>query len=118
MSTHTHADGAVHQHHGPELYPHVQGGPTVLDIGGDIGAMLVTMNPAAAGSELHLRSEHEPPIEIHTGVWHRQAGQRVVTTAVFAELVQGNYWVLDDNAVAVRRVEIIGGELTTIDLSD
>ncbi len=42
---HHHQNDAAHSHDGPvESYPHVQGGPTVLDIGGDIGAMIVTMN--------------------------------------------------------------------------
>jgi hypothetical protein len=118
---HHHQDG---EHNGPprthdgESYAHVQGGPTVLDIGGDIGAMIVTMSPESAGSELHLRSEHEPPISIHTGVWRRGFGERVVTTAVFAELVQGRYWVLDSNGRDLSQVEIRGGALTSIDLTD
>ena len=49
----------------------VHGGPPVLDIGGEIGAMVVLMEPATAGSELRLRSEREPPIAVHTGVWTR-----------------------------------------------
>lgn len=123
---------AVHHHHphgehhdsahsrvGPvESYAHVQGGPTVLDIGGAIGAMVVTMNAESAGTELHLRSEHEPPISIHAGVWRRGFGERVSTTAVFAELIQGRYWVLDSSGNDLRRVEIRGGALTSIDLSD
>jgi len=101
-----------------ESYAHVQGGPTVLDIGGDIGAMIVTMNAGAAGTELHLRSSHNPPISIHTGVWRRGFGERGLTTAVFAELVEGSYCVLDSNGADLRQVEIRGGALTSIDLSD
>ena len=101
---------------GGEPYPHVRGGPPVLDIGGDIGALLVTMNPDTAGTELHLRSEHQPPIRIHTGIWHRTNGDRQVTTAVFAELPQGAYWVLDSTGTDLRRVTIRGGALTRLDL--
>ena len=107
-----------HDHSRGESYAHVQGGPTVLDIGGDVGAMIVTMDAAAAGTELHLRSEHEPPISVHTGVWRRGFGERVLTTAVFAELVEGRYWVLDSNGRDLRQVEIRGGALTSIDLTD
>jgi hypothetical protein len=96
----------------------VRGGPPVLDIGGDIGAMVVLMDPATAGTELHLRSEHEPPIAVHTGVWTRPNGAAMVTAAVFAELVAGNYWVLDADGHDVRPVVIDGGELTEIDLRD
>ncbi len=79
----------------------VRGGPPVLDIGGEIGAMVVLMEPATAGSELHLRSEHEPPIAVHTGVWTRPHGAATVTAAVYPELVAGRYWVLD--AAGARR---------------
>jgi hypothetical protein len=113
---HQHENGQDHVH--AESYAHVQGGPTVLDIGGEIGAMIVTLSPAAEGTELHLRSTHEPPISIHTGVWRRGFGDRVSTTAVFAELVEGSYWVLDSSGTDLRQVEIRGGALTSIDLRD
>ena len=105
----------LHDHVSAETYPHVHGGPPVLDIGGDIGALVAKMDPAAAGTELHLRSEHEPPISIHTGVWHR-AGQDQLTAAVFAELREGTYRVLAPGGGTLVSVDIVGGALTTIDL--
>jgi hypothetical protein len=126
---HTHADGTrhhdhdahdAHDSHAPVVHSvvnhTVRGGPPVLDIGGDIGAMVVLMEPATAGSELHLRSEHEPPIAVHTGVWSRPHGAATVTAAVYPELVAGRYWVLDAAGHDVRPVVITGGELTEIDL--
>jgi len=106
----THPDSTVEPNH------HVRGGPPVLDIGGDIGALVATMPTEAAGTELHLRSDHHPPISIHTGVWHRDLGPNEVTAAVFVELPAGNYWVLDEAGRDVRPVQITGGELATIDL--
>jgi hypothetical protein len=111
---HPHAHG--HDHGSLESYDHVRGGPPVLDIGGDIGAMVATMTPETAGLELHLRSEHHPPVSVHTGVWERHLGDRIVTAAVFCELVEGTYWVLDATGADVHPVEITGGELATIDL--
>ena len=67
----------------------------MLDIGGDVGALVATMDDDTLGTELHLRSETRPPIDIHTGVWRRGSGSEAVTAAVFAELVAGTYWVLD-----------------------
>src|SRR5688500_7635338 len=84
---------ARHAHgHDPttESYAHVRGGPPVLDIGGDIGALVATVPHHRVGTELHLRSEHDPPISIHTGVWERDLGGGVTVAAVFAELVAGN----------------------------
>ncbi len=111
-----HPDGGA----GESAY-HVHGGPVVLDIGGDIGAMLVTLDPSildssTTGRELHLRSLHQPPINIHTGIWPRDVPGGRVVAAVFPELVEGGYWVLDETGTAVRRVEIRGGALTSIDL--
>jgi hypothetical protein len=104
-----------------ETHPHVHGGPPVLDIGGDVGALVATMDSSAVGTELHLRSEHEPPISIHTGVWRRAVvggSRNEVTAAVFAELLEGTYWALDRNGHELVCVDIRGGELTSIDLRD
>ncbi len=112
----TYPHGADHSHSPGESYPHVRGGPSVLDIGGDIGALIATMPAEDAGGELHLRSEHEPAADIHTGVWVRDAPSGPVTTAVFAELREGRYWVLDRVGRGLRSVDVRGGELASIDL--
>ena len=78
--------------------------------------MVVTLDRTALGTELHLRSELDPAKDVHTGVWERDHGRDKVTAAVFAELVEGTYQVLDPDGVAVRQVEITGGQVTTIDL--
>jgi hypothetical protein len=78
--------------------------------------MVATMDRSALGTELHLRSEHVPPLDVHTGVWERYQRGETVIAAVFAELVEGAYQVLDQTGHAVRRVEIVGGNVTTIDL--
>ena len=118
---HDHGHGHSHDHghpHAHESYDHVRGGPPVLDIGGDIGAMVATMNPETVGVEVYLRSENDPPVSVHTAVWDRHLGDRTVTAAVFCELVEGAYWVLDGDGTPVHRVEITGGELATVDLRE
>jgi hypothetical protein len=88
----------------------------VLDIGGDVGALVATMPPDADGTELHLRSAHDPTADVHTGVWQRGHDAGAVTVAVFAELVAGTYWVLAADGSDVCRVDITGGEVATVDL--
>ena len=51
-------------------------------------------------------------------MWDRHLGDRTVTAAVFCELVEGAYWVLDAAGTQVHRVEITGGELAAVDLRD
>ena len=88
----------------------------MLDIGGDIGALVATMPHWTAGSELYLRPDRDPATSVHTGVWERSAGGATVTVAVFPELVEGAYRVLDEHGEVVRTVEVVGGEVVTIDL--
>ena len=101
--------GAHHHHHAGV-------GAAVLDIGGDIGAVVATLDPTMAGTELFLRPDDEPRSTVHTGVWDRQDTGTAVTAAVFPELAAGTYHVLDERGVVVRTVDVRGGEVTTIDL--
>ena len=88
----------------------------MLDIGGDIGALVARMDAARAGTELYLRPEHDPATTVHTGVWRRVEVGVALTVAVFPELRAGTYRVLDDNGVTEHAVEVRGGEVAMIDL--
>jgi hypothetical protein len=105
-----HHHGA-HHHHGP-----VDGGPPVLDIGGDVGALVATMADDTVGTELFLRPADAPRSTVHTGVWPRRLGSDTVTVAVFPELTEGMYHVLGEDGGELRPVEVRGGAVTTIDL--
>ncbi len=100
----------------PPTQHQVQGGAPVLDIGDDIGALVVFMDDATEGTELFLRPEGERASTVHTGVWTRQHRGGHVTAAVFGELVEGSYWVLDADGSDRCSVEIRGGELTQVDV--
>jgi hypothetical protein len=109
MSGH-HGHRDHHHHHAAGL------GPPVLDIGGDVGALVATLDATMAGTELFLRPDDEPRSTVHTGVWDRHDAGTAVTAAVFPQLVAGIYHVLDERGVVVRTVDVRGGEVTTIDL--
>jgi hypothetical protein len=94
----------------------VQGGAPVIDIGDDIGALVVFVDDADEGTELFLRPDREPASTVHTGVWTRHHRGGHVTAAVFGELVEGSYWVLDADGSDRFSVEIRGGELTQVDV--
>ena len=64
----------------------------------------------------HVRSDHEPPVAVHTGVWARRSPSGETTTAIFGELRAGGYGVLDESGEVVRRVPVRGGEITVVDL--
>src|SRR5689334_1410228 len=75
--------------------PHAGQGPVLLDIGGEHGALVVTMPPVAEGLEVEIRR-----IDITTGrgdklghvaVVARPGPQGPIHTLVYPDLVQGRY---------------------------
>ena len=118
MTVHRHDPGEVHDHdHDPlESITHVHGGAPALDIGGDIGALVVLVDGSTVGTELYLRSDRDPAMSVHTGVWNRDLGSGQVTAALFCELASGTYWVLDADGADICAVSIEGGALSEMDL--
>ena len=115
---HHHGDDHHHDHdgheHGPlEQITHVHGGPLLLDIGGEIGAMVVLTDHSRLGTELFLRRQSDG-VEIHTGVWQRQIGADHIVAAVFCELIEGTYDLLD--VQRIEHVEVRGGHVADVDL--
>lgn len=107
---HTHPGGAVHEAGQPP-----SGGPVVLDIGQDVGALIVQLDPDLVGTELHVRQPgHEHTT--HTGVWERELGQHRAVVAIFPALTEGPYAILDGNGGPVCDVTIVGGHVTERDL--
>ncbi len=106
MSGHHHHDRGDH---------FVGGGAAVLDIGGDVGALLALMDADAEGTELHVRATGSTAT-VHTGVWSRHQGNEHVTAALFCALSEGTYWVLEDDGRDRIAVTVRGGELAELDL--
>jgi hypothetical protein len=104
----------VHTH--TDTHHHVGGGAPVLDIGDDVGAVVALMDPSAVGTELFLRREGDAGATIHTGVWMRHQNGAHVTAALFCELTEGTYWVLDPEGNDRLPVDISGGKLAELDL--
>lgn len=103
--------------------PYVDGGPTdgppdaiVLDIGGDVGALILYADPDWLGVEIDLTPDGSPRSHhVHTMIRRRRTAQREVIAGVYPELVAGTYtlWHPDGNQLA--RVEIRGGTVAEID---
>jgi len=105
----------THQHHSQEAGQRPQGGPVVVDIGGDVGALIVHLDRELLGTELHLR-QHDWDHTVHTGVWERPLGDRLVTVAVYPALVEGTYEILDRAGEVRHAVGIEGGRVAELDL--
>jgi hypothetical protein len=120
--THVHDHAHPHDHvheHVHEDNSHAGQGMVVLDIGGDIGALVVTMPSAMVGEEIEVVSDLEPDghHRPHVAVVDRPVpGGGTVPSLVFPELFEGGYALVPKGTNDVHlRVEIRGGEVTTAD---
>ena len=97
--------------------PHAGQGPVVLDIGGDVGALVVGMPETMADVEIEIRpvgpSQRALAHRSHVGVVGRPVGGRTMWSAVFPELREGRYELYERVDGRVRLiVDISGGEVS------
>jgi hypothetical protein len=96
---------------------HVLVGTPVLDIGGDVGALVVQLDTMPQTGELEACPRAHPDLRFHTGVhWRQVAGERVAV-AVYPAVIRGNYDILDQQLRAVASVRVEGGEVAQIRLT-
>jgi hypothetical protein len=98
----------------------------VLDIGGEVGALVVYLADRPPTGELEACPAGEPAARFHTGVHHRSIptgpsgrgdGSHVwAWTAVFPEVTEGRYELLDDAGAPMAAVGINGGSVHQLDL--
>jgi hypothetical protein len=93
---------------------HAGQGPVLLDIGGDVGALIVRAPASLAGQEIEIRPVGRPaPAHLpHVAVVGRPTGHGIRHSAVFGELTEGTYELYRrPNGPVVLRVTITGGEV-------
>ncbi len=114
-------------------------GAVLLDIGGDVGAVVVTMPPELEGLEVEIQPagtgpkrvhdhghDHDHPHEHghahehghhpHVAVVNRAAGEGSIPSLVFPEVVAGDYELVPKDGGPVQlRVHVDGGAVTTVD---
>ena len=99
-------------------------GAVVLDIGGDIGALVVWMPAATAGLEVAVvpagtpvpgSTEGGPGVPRHASVVGRTVGERIVHCVVFGDLREGAYllYVRPDGPPRLT-ARVVGGEVTEV----
>jgi hypothetical protein len=93
-------------------------GSVLLDIGGDVGAVVVTMPAAMLGTEVEIRPVGEDPRthahHPHVAVVNRPARGALVPSLVFPEVREGRYQLQQRDTRAARMtVDVRGGEVTT-----
>jgi len=99
----------THHHEAPGEIP-------VLDIGGDVGAVLVYLDHPTPSGELQARPLGEPDGRFHTGVHPRELFGRTAYVALYPEVERGTYEILDDALLPIAMVDVDGGAVTELDL--
>jgi hypothetical protein len=96
--------------HGPA--EHVQGpsgpGSVILELGGDIGALIVEAPPALAGHEIEISPRDGGP-RTHSLVRQRDTAAGRSYAAVYPVVPAGEYTVWRDDGIPAGQVTVRGG---------
>jgi hypothetical protein len=88
----------------------------VLDIGGEVGALVVFLAAEPPTGELEACPVDDPAARFHTGVHHRAIDHGFAWTAVFPQVAQGSYHLLGDDGAPLANVSVAGGAVHQLDL--
>jgi hypothetical protein len=103
---HTH-----HEHH--DLGVHTA--PAVLDIGEDIGALVIYTGPELHGHEIEVSPRANETRRTHTAVLERRVNGCSMFAALFLALQAGDYIIWAPNPTLPAAVTIVGGQVAEVD---
>jgi hypothetical protein len=103
-------------HHHEHSLPPSGEGTVVLDIGGDVGALVVHAPSALSGVEIEIARLGESQAFVHTEVRERRLPQGSVYAGVFPAVAAGEYTLLGVNGSSAREVTISAGRVTEVTL--
>jgi hypothetical protein len=91
----------------------------VLDIGGDVGALLLTTGPELAEEEIGISPGVDPTAKRRHNVVHARRDRGVVAaySAVFPSLAAGEYTVWNRDGSAHAVITVHGGQVTQLAMS-
>lgn len=107
---HTHAAG---ENYSARAHPE----PVVLDIGEDVGALIIHTHAAMHGVEVEISATGQDGRRTHKDVLEREIGGRPAYTAVFDKLHAGTYTLWVDNLARARDVAVTGAAVAELDWS-
>jgi hypothetical protein len=87
----------------------------VLDIGQDIGALVIYTDAKLRGREIEVGPRGSVAKRVHVEVLERRINDRPVFAAVFPGLRAGDYDIWDNTPNPSGAVTIVGGEVATVD---
>lgn len=105
-----HAPATAHEHYASRTHPEF----VVLEIGDDLGALIVHTQPELHGTEIEISPANDDQARSHKEVLERAVGGRPAYTAVFDRLPEGTYTLWTGGVARTRGVAIAGGEISEL----
>jgi hypothetical protein len=106
----------THEHTHPHEAAMALGDVPMLDIGGDVGAIVAHLTGPTRSGELEACPVDGPERRFHTGVHHRSDIVSTAYVAVFPQVVEGRYHLLHDDGTIRATVAVTGGAVTAVDI--
>jgi hypothetical protein len=108
-----HRNGGSEERHAARRHPeHV-----VLDIGGDIGALIVHADAVMLGVEVEISATGHDDQRTHKDILEREINGRPAYTAVFDQLEERGYTLWVDDVAWAHEVAVVGGAVAELDWS-
>jgi hypothetical protein len=94
--------------------PPSRDGSVVMEVGGDIGALVLYTDAALAGAEIDLIAVGSDRPFGHSAVRARHLVGGTCHAAVYPGLPAGDYVIAAHGEVGVRSVTVVGGRITEV----
>ncbi|HLY48504.1 MAG TPA: hypothetical protein VKR21_04850 [Solirubrobacteraceae bacterium] len=100
-----------HEHYAARRHPEF----VVLEIGEDVGALIVHTGPGMHGVEIEISPAADDDRRSHKQVLERRSGADPAYTAVFDQLPAGAYTLWTDGVARVRGVEVAASRVAELE---
>ena len=94
---------------------HIHGGAAVLDIGEDVGALLIYCHQHLHGQQIDVSPRERLRERIHTDVLERRLNDKPMFAALFLALSAGVYVIWNHDDRPIGEVIINGGQVSELD---
>jgi hypothetical protein len=117
---HDHVHDPGHEHPSGHEHDHDHGRgarleDSVLDIGGDIGALILYTPAEYDEREIEVSPIGDDSNRTHTAIHQRLASGRTVYAGLYMSLKAGSWQIWADRPGLVDRVTIVGGQVAEVD---
>lgn len=113
MHSHRHSDEASHENYAARRHSEA----VVLDIGEDVGALIVYADAGMLGVEVEISATGQDDRRSHKDVLEREVNGHPAYTAVFDKIHEGSYTLWVDGVARARNVAVTGSSIAELDWS-